>query len=1252
MSDEQEKKDFIRDINAEMKRAFIDYAMSVIMSRALPDVRDGLKPVHRRILHAMNEMGMGYDKSYKKSARVVGEVLGKYHPHGDQAVYDSLVRMAQDFSLRYPLIAGQGNFGSIDGDSAAAMRYCITGDSLVLTDQGLQEIKDMSYGEDTEINTSILNYQHDKKQAVRFFNSGKHPTIRLVTEQGYEIEGSYNHPILTWSYDYGIPHIKWKSLENITPKDFVVLSRKSFFFNKKELPLQKYHPQISKKARDFILPEKMNAELAFLLGALVSEGSFHNGQILFNNADKEFYSKVKDAVLSQFNGVKIYERKLKRCGCVEFSLYYKKIIDFLVNIGLKPVKSKDKEIPFTILQSKQEYIASFLSGLFEGDGSVIYKKDKRHDGKTIELTYNSKSKKLIIQLKTILLNFGIVTTSPYVDKRNRCYKLIISDVSNIKRFKDMIDFSCSRKRSVLKKVETLNSERMSKNDFIPFLDEYLRSKYRNEFLERNNFNRYNKLEKNYKKISEIIDTRDKNVINEIVQQKYLFNKVKKIQRTNREKNVYSLRVNSPCHSYIANGFINHNTEVKMGKISKLMLDNIEKETVEWRDNFDGSLKEPDVLPATLPNLLVNGSSGIAVGMATNMAPHNLCEIVDGIMKVIDNPEVSTADLMEVIKGPDFPTGGIIYGRGGILNAYSTGRGLIKVRAKTSVEGEEKKKIIVHELPYMVNKSELLQNIVELIKEKKVEGISDLRDESDRKGMRIVMELKRDAIEDVVLNQLFEHTQMQSSFGILNLAIVKGEPKVLTLKELIQQYIEFRIEIITKRTTYDLKKAKEKMHILEGLMIAVKNIDEVIKIIRSSKEVDEAKNRLMTRFKLSEIQAKAILDMRLQKLTGMEIEALQKEHAETKKLIEQLEDLLKDKQKILNEIKRELLELKDKFGDARRTQIIEGEAGIEIEDLIPKQDVVITITDSGYIKRIPVETYHTQHRGGKGLIGMETKEEDIVVDLFVTSTHDYIMFFTNFGKAFWLKGYKIPEGSRHAKGKAIINLLPRLEEGEQVETAIPVHEFDDQHYLVFVTKKGLIKKTVLSEYSNIRVNGIRAIKLEDGDELISTKMSDGKQVIMIATANGQACRFNEKEVRAMGRVTRGVIGIRLNKKDKVVSMDVVEGKGDLLTITENGFGKRSAIQDYRMTHRGSKGVRTIVTNERNGQVIFVREVTDKDELIITSKNGMVVRIPIVDIRQQGRNTMGVRIMRLNEGDKVVSVAKIIKSDENICEEPKE
>ena len=817
MTDEETpKKDITKTLESEMKRSFIDYSMSVIMSRALPDVRDGLKPVHRRILYSMNEMGLTNKKPYKKSARLVGFALGQYHPHGDQAVYDAMVRMAQDFSLRYPLVDGQGNFGSIDGDAAASMRY---------------------------------------------------------------------------------------------------------------------------------------------------------------------------------------------------------------------------------------------------------------------------------------------------------------------------------------------------------------------------------------------------------------------------------------------------TEARLAKISDFMLQDIGKETVDWSDNFDGSLKEPVMLPAVLPNLLINGSSGIAVGMATNMAPHNLTEVIDGTIQVIDEPEINTVELMETIKGPDFPTGGTIYGKAGILQAYSEGRGLLRVRAKTHIEEKDnRKRIIITELPYQVNKSKLLQSIARLVKDKKIEGISDLRDESDREGMRVVILLKRDAIEDVVLSQLFKHTEMQTTFGVNNLAIVEGEPKTLGLKELIEHFIEYRVLVITRRTNYDLKKAKEKMHILEGFMLALKNIDEVIKIIRASKTVDEAKEKLMERFEFSEEQVKAILDLRLQKLTGMEIDKVEQDYNETKKLIEELEWLLSDRQHILDEIKKELLEIKEKFGDERRTNIVEGEITVDMEDLIPVQDVIITITDSGYIKRIPCETYRTQHRGGKGLVGMKTKEEDVIVDSFITSTHDYIMFFTNHGKCFWLKGYKIPEGGRHSKGKAIVNLLPRLEEGEYVETAIPIHEFDDEHNLVFSTKKGLVKKTVLSAYSNIRVNGVRARRLEEDDELIATRLSDGNQTILLASAKGQASKFDEKEVRTMGRVTRGVIGMRLKKGDKVVSMAIVEHEdGNLLTITENGYGKRSPISEYRKTHRGSKGVRTIITNERNGQVIYVRELTDDDEIMLTSKKGMVVRIPVKDIRIQGRNTMGVTIMRLNEDDKVVSVAKIMEDDdEEECE----
>lgn len=1249
MTDEETpKKEYVRAIESEMKRAFIDYSMSVIMSRALPDIRDGLKPVHRRILYAMNDMGLTHNKPHKKSARIVGDTLGRYHPHGDQAVYDSLVRMAQDFSLRYPLIDGQGNWGSIDGDSAAAMRYCITGDSLILTDNGITEIKDVSSTESEEkIDIKIVNYKNDIEKAIKFFNSGRHKTIHLKTEQGYEIEGSYNHPVLTWTYDKnnGGPQIKWKILENITKEDFVVINRKSSFFNEKELDLDRYYPNLGKRVKYFDLPKKMNEELAFLLGALVSEGSFHNKQILFCNSDLEFYNKVKNAIYNQFRGIKLYESNIMKSDCIQLSIYYQRIVEFLKNIGLTDVKSEEKEIPHTVLKAKKECITSFLSGLFEGDGSVVFKVDKRHGGKAIELTYNSKSKRLINQLKIVLLNFGIITTNPYVDKRNNCYKLIISDVSNIKKFKNQINFSCSKKRGKIEKIEDINDGRMSKNDFVPFINEYLRGKYNTEFINKNNFDRYNKLRENYDKLITNIDVKDKKLIDIILQYNYFFNKVKKVESTKKEKTVYSVKVNSKCHSFTANGFINHNTEARMSKISQYMLQDIEKDTVEWADNFDGSLKEPVMLPAVLPNLLINGASGIAVGMATNMAPHNITEVIDGTIQVIDNPEINTVELMETIKGPDFPTGGIIYGKGGILQAYSEGKGLVRVRAKTHFEGDEKKKIIITELPYQVNKSNLLKTIADLVKNKKIEGISDLRDESDRDGMRVVIDLKRDAIEDVVLSMLFKHTDMQTTFGVNNLAIVDGEPKILQLKEIIQHFIEYRVLVITRRINYDLKKAQEKMHILEGFMKALKNIDEVIKIIRASKTADEAKNNLMQRFEFTEIQVKAILDMRLHKLTGMEIEAVEKDYNETKELIKQLEELLSDKQNILNEIKRELLEIREKFGDERRTEIVEGEIDIDMEDLIPEHEVVITITESGYIKRIPTETYRTQHRGGKGLVGMKTKEEDIVVDSFVTSTHDYIMFFTNHGKTFWLKGYKIPEGSRHFKGKAIINLLPRLEEGEYVETAIPIPEFDDDHYLVFSTKKGTIKKTALSAYKHIRVNGIKAINLDDDDELISTKLSDGKQTIMIASANGQACRFNEEETRPIGRSTRGVRGIRLNKGDEVVSMAVVGEEGNLLTITENGFGKRSPIQEYRKTHRGSKGVRTIITNERNGKVLFVREASDEDEIMLTTKKGMMVRVPVKDIRIQGRNTMGVRIMRLNEGDKVVSVAKIIESNED-------
>jgi len=795
-----------RSIEIEMKKSYIDYAMSVIVGRALPDVRDGLKPVHRRILYAMNEMGNTKSKPHKKCARIVGEVLGKFHPHGDVAIYDTLVRLAQDFSMRYPLIDGQGNFGSVDGDSAAAMRY---------------------------------------------------------------------------------------------------------------------------------------------------------------------------------------------------------------------------------------------------------------------------------------------------------------------------------------------------------------------------------------------------------------------------------------------------TECRLDAIANEMLADIDKDTIDFTDNFDGTLKEPLVLPSRLPNLLVNGSSGIAVGMATNIPPHNLCEIVDATIYMIDHPEAEIRELMEIIRGPDFPTGGLVYGIDGIVEAYTTGHGLIRIRARTHIEDEEDRgRIIVTEIPYNVRKSDLLETIAELVKAKKIDGISDLRDESDKEGMRIVIELKKDAIDEVVLNQLFAHTQMQVTFGINNLALVDNQPVVLSLKEMIDYFIEHRFDAVKRKTKFDLDQAKARAHILEGLITAIDNLDEVIRLIRKAKAREDARDSLMKRFLLSELQAKAILEMQLQRLTGLEMNAVKEEYAQVSKRIEELQHILGDEKAIFAIIKAELTELKGKYGDERRTEIIMKAVDLDIEDLIPEEDVVIMITDTGYIKRLPLDTYRQQRRGGVGLMGMETKEEDYVVDLFVTSSHDYLMFFSTKGRAYWLKAYKVPAAGRHAKGKPIVNLIEHLEPKEYIMSTIPVRGFDDERFLVFATKKGVVKKTRLSAYQHVRASGIIAIKIDPDDEVIDTAITDGTKQIVLATSKGSAVRFDEKGVRTTGRATYGVRGIRLRKDDSVVCMATVTPESQLLTITETGFGKRTLVDEYRKTRRGGLGVIAIKAGGRNGNVVSAREVTDDTELIITSKSGMVIRIPAEQVRLVHRATMGVTIMRLKPKDKICAVAALV------------
>ena len=682
------------------------------------------------------------------------------------------------------------------------------------------------------------------------------------------------------------------------------------------------------------------------------------------------------------------------------------------------------------------------------------------------------------------------------------------------------------------------------------------------------------------------------------------------------------------------------TEARMAKIAETMLTDIEKNTVDFMPNYDDRLQEPTVLPSKIPTLLINGSSGIAVGMATNIPPHNLTEIINGIIKIIDEDNVTDEELLSIIKGPDFPTEGIILGREGIKEAYLTGKGKITVRAEAEIEemSNNKQRIIVNSLPYQVNKAKLVENIAALVREKRIEGISDLRDESDRiDRVRIVIELKRDANAQVVLNQLYKNTQMQDTFGIIMLALVNGEPKILTLRQCLEYYIEHRKTVILRRTQFDLDKALARAHILEGLKIALDNIDEVINIIRNS--YDDAKERLMERFGLSDIQAQAILDMRLKTLSGLQREKIDEEYNELMKLIAYYREVLSSERLVFDIIKQELIEIKEKFGDERKTKIVAAEGDLDVEDLIKEEQSVITLTHFGYIKRMPVDTYKSQKRGGKGITGIATREEDFVKQIFTASTHDLILFFSNKGKLYRLKGYEIPEAGRTAKGTAIVNLLS-LDPGEKISAVIPINNFSEGKYLLMGTKSGLIKKTALTEYNSARKTGLLAITLKDDDELIDVRLTDGEDNVVLVTKKGMSITFDEKDVRPVGRTAQGVIGIRLDEEDSVIGMEsIVSGiKGTLLAITENGFGKRTELDEYRVQNRGGRGVITYKITPKTGDIVGIRIATDEEDVMLITDNGTVIRLNVKDISILGRATQGVTLMRTNEG-KVVSIEKI-------------
>lgn len=686
------------------------------------------------------------------------------------------------------------------------------------------------------------------------------------------------------------------------------------------------------------------------------------------------------------------------------------------------------------------------------------------------------------------------------------------------------------------------------------------------------------------------------------------------------------------------------TEARLSRLAMELLKDIDKDTVDFYPNFDETLEQPTVLPSKFPNLLVNGASGIAVGMATNIPPHNLGEVIDGLIELIDNPDVTIKELMSHIKGPDFPTGAVILGREGIKEAYTTGRGRIKVRAKSQIEqmANGKTRIVVTELPYQVNKSRLIEKIATLVREKKVDGITDLRDESDKTGMRVVIECRRDADPHIILNRLYKHSQLEDTFGVIMLALVDDKPKVLNLKEALNHYLDHQKEVIVRRTRFELRKAEERAHILEGYRIALDNIDEVIAIIRAS--YDNPKERLMERFGLSERQAVAILDMQLRRLSGLERDKIDAEYDELLKTIARLKEILGDMNLVYEIIKDELLDIKDRFSDPRRTKIGLSVGDLEDVDLIAEEDIVVTITHQGYIKRLPVDTYRSQRRGGRGITALNTKAEDFVERLFVASTHSYILFFTNKGRVYRLRGHEIPEAGRNARGLAVINLIS-FEPGERIQATIPISEYSDDQYLMMATRKGIIKKTVLSAFETNRTGGLIAITLDDDDELVGVELTEGDSEILLVTSEGQAIRFSEDQVRSMGRPARGVIGIKLDSDDFVVGLTVANDDADLLVVTEQGFGKRTALSEYRQTNRGGKGVLTLNRTKRTGPIVGVQVVREGNEIMIISFEGIMIRLKVSEISKMGRNTQGVTLMRLSEGDRVVDVADIVGKEDD-------
>jgi DNA gyrase subunit A len=1221
------------EIQEEMERSFLDYAMSVIVSRALPDVRDGLKPVHRRILYGMYEGGLRPDRPHTKCAQVVGRVMGNFHPHGNDAIYDALARMAQSFSLRHPLVDGHGNFGSPDpNDRPAAMRYCNTGDTRVRTPSGTFRIDELVVHAEpnstVECDLKVVGRRGEPVRADAFFHSGTHPVFRVRTKEGFEVKGTANHPVLCLTSVVGVPVFQWKLLEELRPGDKVAIDRRPIEDDRHDETAERW---------------------AFLAGAFLAEG-FVGDRSGFNNTDLEYFARVEVLDRELVGGTAYSYRRTIASGSILAELDIQRCERLRASLlgEMAGVKSAAKRIPEFVWRAPLAAKQAFLQALFEGDGCVSILHDDRRGDETVQICYSTFSEGLSRDIQLLLLEFGIVARRSFDERRGE-WKVYLTSRRAVRRFADRVGFACTKQNRLTEALEATREKPCSAGgDVIPFLADFLRSEAsrgHRRWLAKNAIGRVDLWEDDPEAIlAKVGNPEAEAVARAIVEHGYYYATVTGVEAAGEEP-VYSIRVDSDDHAFSAGGFINHNTECRLAPLAMQMLAGIDEDTVDFVDTYDGKTQEPAVLPARFPNLLINGSGGIAVGMATNIPPHNLREVIDATIHVIDHPEATPDELMQFIEGPDFPTGALIMGRAGILDAYRTGRGSIRMRAVTEIDEDARggQRIIVTEVPYQTSVESIGAKIEELVRERRIEGIRDARNESSRQGTRLVIDLKRDANAQVVLNQLFKHTPMQSSFGVIMLALKDGAPKVLNLAEMLSAYVEHQVVVVRRRTEYRLRKDRARAHIVEGLLRALDMLDEVIALIRGSADTPAAREGLMAApFSFSELQAAEILDMPLKRLTGLERQKLIDEFNELQARIAEYESILADATKLRGVIKTELTEIKDRFGNDRRSHIAFDPGDLDVLDLIDDEEIVVTLSKGGYIKTVAADAFRRQGRGGRGVTGAKLRDEDYVEHLLTTTAHSYLLFFSNRGRVYRLRAHEIPMKERTARGTALVNLIA-LQPGERIQAVIDTRQYEEGRYLFFCTKQGVVKKTLMSEYDSSLRTGLIAVNLREDDELVKVIQTTGEDDIFLVSRDGMTIRFSEGDVRPMGRATSGVRGMKLkDANDAVVGCDVARDDVEILLVTKSGHGKRTKLERFNRQGRGGQGVRGMKVTAARGEVVAAFMVGAEDEILVFSSAGNIIRMEAGEISSQGRDATGVRIARAGVGESVVAVAPVLDS----------